>query len=1309
MKHSAFYTVVILLMTFGIIIGFLSIPTQEEMTMIYLEREEFNTAKKRLQTTLSKNNNNISSIMPLAMIYLSEANTSEAIKVLEEAVQRQPLSVNFRRALTKLYKDTDNIRSYVKSLKILFTLSPKEKIAHELAEWFYSFDLSDDELKILRITKKKFTLTERELQRYSYLSSIEGDKQSILQLIQELTIDKRLKTFQQSTIEYFIRIGLGFELYEETKELALAKLKLDPKLEKIITFCQILSSANKHLSIQELLELLKEEEIYDPNIISFRYQLLTRDNKKKEAYLYLKNIQKENKLPIKLQKDLLNLSYEYEKDTSIIGDFLFSFNLEEIGNNNLTQIIERAIAEKNTEFQNIIKNKLSKKYLEEHPEIMFAFMISERKNIDEKQDIIPEKTEFSSHQLFFLTRISLALGYVEESKAIIQRIEKLNSFSSYEIHQFSVFLTQLELEKWGEKILKENKEHIPENIYAQAMTVLAASRGEGDTVRYWLKENSNTNAFIIRDLFSVSNIKNHALLGVHIAQSLNNRFPDDPKNIAILALAYAKTGNNTLATSLVQELLSKGIALEKESLLIYGIASKDPQYEKQFADFFTQLWDNNTLSKKEFRETGFQLINQDSRESAALIFRELAKGKSFKDDDVQGLLGAWEKKLFDERISWIKAQSLAAPAKEKYLWLQHLLYSKEPKHVFRHLQEVEDRKYILENKGLQTVYIESAIQLKHKKGMKKIVYLLAKGEKDPKKLDKCASYAEFFGDKPFAASLHEKILKLQPSNYKTVKKLALLYFSMGRFDQSKYYLSLGMQMPDHDYAVYYYYAEIFRSEKCYGLADKYHKITLNKLQRVKNKKIEEKTIEAATYFRLQYHYVAAYKYLQILKEYPENPFIRFELANVWTELEKFCCAKKLLWDHQLVESLENEPKNNQEWIALKVSQIQFLKRVYRLNDAMRILNRLLEKYPDEVSVLMAAADLMNSLGKIKKSLKYLCKNQQIEPYNQNLYYFKEDILALYNPIISTNTEYKKIKTIGQENFYRVFAKTPIFKKDISFQFLLEAGRINSLSILNTQTGTTIPFKGKRYRASIGVLSPFCYDTQLETHLIFSEPNIGIGAHLNRLDYWGRWDLFIEYHKPDWDLQQTFADKGTSDQIQLIRTFQWRPRLLTQHRLLCREYSLEHFKKASASYLYESKVFCQLNNPNHYLSKYLFGKDFLVSWNASYEYENPLYNKSAIDKSGNEFYPILIIERSITRNAFYFEKVFSHIYRIQGHYGWVHNWIENIPPSRYYGIGFSIVPPKHFNFVFLYEYLPADGSAANFGDTDRFFFDLSYIF
>ncbi|MEM1282978.1 MAG: hypothetical protein AAGG81_05435, partial [Chlamydiota bacterium] len=967
----------------------------------------------------------------------------------------------------------------------------------------------------------------------------------------------------------------------------------------------------------------------------------------------------------------------------------------------LQNYVEVTIAKQNMVLLDLIMSSLPDHYLESHQELSIAYKIAKTRH-NKPVSYLLEDIDLTNDQEFFLAKILIQNNRNEDSKKLIKKVDKIESMSNHELFSYSNMLTNLKLDNYGVEALNEIKPSISEEKFEQAMVVFDTSKGNKRKVMDWVRSNETAEDHLIEGLFSIADRNHHRLLALELALELNQK---NQKNKSLLAVALAKIGQFQTATTMINELAKNDKSLKDEELLVLGLANQNEDYGERYSNLLEEVLQKKQLSKKQLKGVGFQLLASEANKSAESIFWNLGQNKHYKSDEVQGLLSSWEKDLTNDRVEWIQERALGSSSEESHLWLQHLLWNEKGEEVYSFVNDHITELKLEDNKNLEVVFVESAIQSKKKEGMITHVQHLAENEVDVEKLRKYAEYASFFGDSQLALELYHRILKSTPDDYKTIKDIAILYFAMGIYDQAKLYLKIAMTFDETDYIVYFYYGETMLVEKRHKCANHYFYKALGKLSKIKDKKPTDIAIEGGIYFRLGYHYVALQKYNQAIREDPESEIINFEKMNVLIDLECFCYVKNNLWGSWLSHKIEYDMTSlSEDWIALQVSRIQYLKRVFRFRDAKGIVCDLLRTFPEKVSTHITAADLMNTLNKKQKALQFISKARTIEPYNQNLDLMEREVLTNYLPNAVCGRESKVTDDVGDEEIYRLFLAAPLSRKDVRCDLLIEVDHFDLLAKLDIESGRGIPIKGTRERFSLGLLHPFKNGLELNARMYYSNPNVGFEALGNYVDNFGGWDFILAYNKPEWDFLQTLVDRGTVNKVQVMRTFRWIPRSLIQARIVSNQYHLEILKNAAAYSLFDFRLDTQLNNPNHWVSKCLLGRNTLLNWSVLYEYEKPHHSKSFNTVFGVDVIPLAIEERSTVRTALYYQKEIEHKFTIKGHYGYLYNF-KTLEWNSYYGGGFFMRIPNKLHFDVFYEFLPPGGSATTANATKKIFVEI----
>ena len=274
-------------------------------------------------------------------------------------------------------------------------------------------------------------------------------------------------------------------------------------------------------------------------------------------------------------------------------------------------------------------------------------------------------------------------------------------------------------------------------------------------------------------------------------------------------------------------------------------------------------------------------------------------------------------------------------------------------------------KFLLPAQKLASLYIKTNRLSKAKE-----IYdnILLKNKPTAEIMHQYAILSSSLCDTETAERMLKKVIKMNPNIAKAHKDLGIIFLNKRLFDYAEDEFKTAMKLQPNDFEIIFEYGNFLYSISKNTEAERYYREALD---------IEPNNILALTFMALNKLILnqldSAKEYImKALKINPNHEYIQFCAGRILYAKKEFEDAKRYL-----IRAVEQNPDiETQNTLALTYYELG------EYEPAINIFNNLLEKKPENISVLLSIAKCYEGLQNNDKALEYLEKLVSIFPEDE---------------------------------------------------------------------------------------------------------------------------------------------------------------------------------------------------------------------------------------------------------------------------------------------------------------------------------------
>ena len=675
-----FYIAIFIFTSIGLITGYLIKPKRNEVALMYFKDRNYGQAEKLYKDLLEEGHYTPEVINSLAKLNLEEGDIEKSIKLLKNFIKENPHSIVALKELARYYKNAQQPRMYMKTLRKIVELEPNPKIIEKLSNLYKDFNMLEDQVAIL---KNRIKTDPKNISEDDYIQLIvyQATKQNYKEALNTVNtfIDNNVADLSLDFVSLAISVAIDAKQDKRAYKIAEIYTEGDPE-NRARPVMMIFVDAGKmelaHKYITMLISKYKPNDIYK----IMNIELYVMNGQYSKAYTILKRRMDSGKPLTTSEINMVALLALKFSDMERALKILDIAKVNTLHNNVVIEYIEASIINKNEEIAIKLNSKLTKEYLKNSKAISFLLSFALK-----NQDITKfvkgaiDKTYLTNDEKMIITKICLKnnknkLAY-EIQKTVPISFQLANLSPSTVADQILNFGdTTKEINVINQLITKTNIAD-PSPIIKTLLLLLAGS-GMGVDIDKLLTKYPSISPSSLSEAYFISNKFKHFDVSIKIAKLLAEKFPNDESNTYV-AESLIKQRKYNLAIKCLERLYntdSYALSLYMQALMQI-IKNSDNQKSKEITNSintFIKMVDTSTFDDEQIRDFGYFFTDIGYTAQAKKIFYSLAESSDKVTDDTRQLVFLMGYPLDREDKKWLTTKANKAPNKDLHLWFELL-------------------------------------------------------------------------------------------------------------------------------------------------------------------------------------------------------------------------------------------------------------------------------------------------------------------------------------------------------------------------------------------------------------------------------------------------------------------------------------------------------------------------------------------------------------------------------------------------------------------------------------------------------------
>ena len=726
-----FYCIILVLIIFGSIMGYLCLPGTTETALMHYESSNYHAAIKNYQDYIDKTGDiSTEVIVNLSKLYLNIGEPEKAISLIQSYVLKTPDSFEAKKLLSDYFKSTHKTADLIQTTEEIAKLNPSVDVYKILFELYNIRGHIDKIAETLNkmIVQKDYITDEKDFRALIYYYASKSDYLNAERIINTLLSKKDYRIKDSSTYNLIVNVlldsGKLSKAYEISKFFCNENFALNQKIQ--------IASEFKRKYPEKTLSLLLDLKTKNRNDKQLQFVILDTKlilKRKEEVLNELQELAKQENLT----GNLLDLYFSLiisSKDKTAIQEAIKKYNILELSDENLILLASYCLIDHDIDSANIMTRKLGNEFLYDYPLLNLVLSSTQyNKDLSYVVNRILDRKYFISTDLALIYADSLYnnkdFSQCEQLLAGIPLERICREFSSeafvttaFKTKQLKKYLNNLSL------LANKNNNKVFETCETY-LTFLVAS-GETEKFQNMLYSLKDNNRYF--DLLESSFITSQNFMRKKLALKLAKEMCSihyNKKSKLFLIEAYLLNNKYVEAEKIFKpfEIDNKETALLYLNILTQTSEFKKGEYTKLSAKSkkAINIIFSDKSTEEELRTVGYFYAAVGNTKKAINIFFNLAKNNKYNGVDTEQLIALCTQTSNKKVVDWITNKAnIESTISEKNYWLKALNEIGKSETVISILNPTFSNKKIdfknidfqgLKNTFMKALYLQSKYKL----------------------------------------------------------------------------------------------------------------------------------------------------------------------------------------------------------------------------------------------------------------------------------------------------------------------------------------------------------------------------------------------------------------------------------------------------------------------------------------------------------------------------------------------------------------------------------------------------------------------
>jgi tetratricopeptide (TPR) repeat protein len=532
------------------------------------------------------------------------------------------------------------------------------------------------------------------------------------------------------------------------------------------------------------------------------------------------------------------------------------------------------------------------------------------------------------------------------------------------------------------------------------------------------------------------------------------------------------------------------------------------------------------------RAAAARLLDLGSGSGAAAIYEELAAAAGPADPDLQQLLGLWSTTSDGRHAEWLLARLRTAPAAERAAWMAHVVTFGGAAQVAAAYPDLP----MAASPALAGTWLDAHRAAGDRASFSSAVaQLIAWPDAGIDTLRHAGRVALAENLPQLAAEAYRLVAVREPDDREAVRWVGTLAFYDRRGDEAREYLKSYEALGGDEAEPLFQLGELAREDRRPSEARVFYERALARLASsvgAEKASTAERALHANVLVRLDSREPAVDAFEALLRDTPGSGHVRADFAATLLQWGKYDHAWRVLGAQPDAGAAAVEDGSLRR---LDLLRLQWLNFEGRYGDALRLVESLEARYPDDVDVRLARASFDAARGRSAQADEQYAAIQKAAPGRQDVAALVELQDRQRAPKASMQLEARDVTRAWSSTSTLVSVEERL-SRQVPVTVVAERLDLTARQVLTADGGVgALSRTVTRFEA--GLAAPLAPGINVTAALFGTGSGAGAGGSVERHDLRGAWKVTADYGRPFWELVESAAGDGRKDRLGLQRD--WR--------------------------------------------------------------------------------------------------------------------------------------------------------------------------
>ncbi|ABK45467.1 hypothetical protein Mmc1_2976 [Magnetococcus marinus MC-1] len=871
------------LVSLGVALSTLMLPNDEVLALMYLKDKDFDTAQGYLESFVDASKEMPdSAVLPLAKLHLQNGQVDKAVKLLEDFLKRRPENIEAQKLLNTYYQYAQRPTEYLRNLEAIVKKTPDKDALIRLSRLYNQRGMHDSQIDVL----------------YQLIKYYPEDTRPYGDLTRMLASKKRY----DEAVEVMLRLREEKHLFlrEDEKELLLDLLLLADRLQQAQTLSKswlderfdpdhaLRYTEQFHYGVGfrsawEFINPYVEQVSKHARLLAKWAELATAVGAGEQAYTLLKKRYQAQGLSHELVAQLADLALQ-RKEIDYAFDVALAMPEKVLPEWLAINLIAAAMELKKPDLAKRLHSYLSDSFLQAHPVLAGEFALTLERPAEALKwiELAKRQNTLPVDRKLRLAALMMRTGQQAEALERIQVLAPDPRTPPWLLYDLAGFILRTKGDKQGLAMFDVLRSQRQEPAVQAAWALMAISQNSQiEEVSHWFKSHvENLPSNLVADITYLAIERQLGELGVRGAQRLVQLDPIRENRLTLVnaTLAHKQPGQ---ALRLIQSLRPAQSEAEEGlygQVLMAVWAAGDKSVQAELAHYLAQRMDDPKLGDEDRKALAFMALEVGNREEAVQTFMQLSAKEGPNSPTMASLRYIWGPRPKQAYIEWMAEQASHGDQKALPGWLTHLVESGAAAYALR--LAAPRAPAAGTDPAFTDAYLLILATLNKKQRMGEVIRREADVAQSIERLHDLAKRAEQENLPADAGYCFNLVLDRDPLDEVALKRLGYMAFFDGKWEVVEKYLGRFLAHYEGDYETSFYLAEVYYSMNRLEQAKPFYLRTLEKIAQLKEQPFSIRMTRTRIHQRMGEHALALREYAKLIKEQPDNPFLRADYVEL---------------------------------------------------------------------------------------------------------------------------------------------------------------------------------------------------------------------------------------------------------------------------------------------------------------------------------------------------------------------------------------------------------------------------------------------